>query len=229
MDNRRAQVPAVHLAVCVPNTGTVTTDFWSSFFQMMCYMSTTLFEEGQARTVDVIEKRSSNLPRLRQECLEDAILKGANYALFVDSDQSFPHDTAHRLLAHKKTCVAANIALKTMPSFPTARQKSVSPMGVPVTSDPWKKGIEKVWRVGSGIMLVDLNAVKELPRPWFQITFDEPTGQLVGEDWYFVDKLQQAGHEVFIDHDLSRLCGHVGQFVYGHPHIPQSEVQEKAA
>jgi hypothetical protein len=50
----------------------------------------------------------------------------------------------------------------------------------------------------------------------------------MGEDWYFVKKLSEAGADIWIDHDLSRQIGHVGDFVYGHPHIPAIDM-EKAA
>lgn len=215
------------LALCVPSMGSWKADFGLCFSSMLVHMAHTPFEMDQQRRIDVIDRRSSNLPRVRQECLEDAILKGATHALFMDSDQTFPHDTAHRLLAHKKQVVACNIALKTIPSFPTARNRGPAAFGVPVTSDPWKTGLEKVWRVGSGIMLVDLALVKQLPKPWFEITYDQASGQFRGEDWYFVEKLEKAGADIWIDHDLSRQIGHTGDFVYGHINIPQ--IEEKAA
>lgn len=228
LDARYDSKPDVRLAVCVPSTGTWKSDFGISIVQMLTYMATTLFEADQKRRVDVIDKRSSNLCRVRRECLEDALLKGCTHALFIDSDQSFPHDTAHRLLSHKKEVVAANVALKTVPSFPTARARGASPQGVPITSDPGKHGLERVWRVGAGVLLVDMELVKRTPKPWFEIRWDAKVGAECGEDWFFIERLQAAGAEVFVDHDLSREVGHVGDFVYGHIHIPSIEM-EKAA
>lgn len=228
LESREEEKPKVHLAVCVPSLGEWKSDFGLSLVQMFGFMSCTLFEIGQKRRVELIDKRSSNLPRVRRECVEDALLKGCTHLLFIDSDQTFPHDMAHRLLAHKKEVVAANVAIKTMPSFPTARNRGPSPMGVPVTSDEGKKGLEKVWMIGAGILLVDMELVKRTPRPWFEIRWDEKTGVEMGEDWYFIKKLSEAGADIWVDHDLSKQVGHVGQFVYGHVHVPSIGMEQAA-
>ena len=228
LEARNEVKPSVHLAVAVPSNGVWMADFGLSLVQMFAYMSTSMFADGEHREVAFIDKRSSNLPRSRHECVEDAILKGCTHLLFIDSDQTFPHDTAHRLLAHKKQVVGANIALKTMPSYPTARARGSAPFGVPISSSAEKTGLEKVWRIGCGLVLVDLAIVRDIPRPWFSIEYDQKTGQFEGEDWYFMRKLEAAGAEIWIDHDLSKQVGHVGQFVYGHPHVPAIELEQAA-
>lgn len=220
----------VKLAICIPSLGDWKADFGYSLTQMCVYMSAALFEEGQSREVLFIDKRTSNLPRSRQECLEDASLQDCTHALFVDSDQTFPMDTAHRLLGWKKPIVACNIPLKTIPSFPTARARGPTAFGVPVYSNSSSNpmGLEKVWRVGSGVMLIDCSILKSIPKPWFELRYSDKHQQFVGEDWYFVGKAEAAGFDTFIDHDLSRHIGHVGNFQYTHAHIPQMQ-EEKAA
>lgn len=228
LEARREEKAAVRIGICIPSTGVWMADFGSALVQMMCYTSFMPFEIGQERHVDLIEKRSSNLPRLRQELLEDAILRECTHAVMIDTDQFFPQDTLHRLLAHKRQAVAANIALKTNPSFPTARNRGPGPFGVPVTSEPGKKGLEKVWRIGAGLILVDLALVKRIPRPWFEIRYNEKLGQFMGEDWYFIEKLEAAGADIWIDHDLSREVRHVGLSSYGHELIPALGLEEAA-
>ena len=63
----------------------------------------------------------------------------------------------------------------------------------------------------------------------FEIRWSDKHSQFVGEDWFFVQKVEQAGFDTFIDHDLSRHVGHVGNFQYTHSHIPVVEDLEKAA
>lgn len=221
----------IKLALCIPNE----TSFWMADFgycltQMCVYIAAQLFEEGQQREVVLIDKRSSNLPRSRQECLEDALMQDCTHALFIDTDQIFPRDTAHRLLAWKKPIVAANIPLKVYPSFPTARAKSNGPFGTPVYSHSkhTPAGIEKIWRVGSGVMMIDLAILKSIPKPWFELRYSDKHQQFVGEDWYFVGKAEEAGFDTYIDHDLSRHVSHVGVFQYTHAHIPLVD-EEKVA
>lgn len=219
----------VKLALCIPClSGDVKMDFAHCLAQMSVIIATTPFEEGQHRELLFLEKRTSNLPRARQELLEDAQLQNCTHALFLDTDQSFPMDLLHRLIAHKKPVVACNIALKTLPSFPTARARGPSDFGTPVFSNGNQTGLEKVWRVGTGVMLIDLAVLKNLPKPWFETVWDAKNEQFQGEDWYFVDKLQKAGVEVHIDHQVSREIGHIGNFTYTHAHMAQYEQQEAA-
>lgn len=215
-------VPPVKLGICIPNMGMAHMDFVISLTQMCVFIGSKLFEQGQDRTVTVMDKRTSMLSRSRQECLEDALNQQCTHALFLDTDQSFPADTAHRLLEWKKPVVGCNIALKTMPSFPTARLRGATPFGVPLTS-VGKEGIEKVWRVGAGIMMIDLSILKAIPKPWFECRYSDKNQQFVGEDWYFCQKVEEAGHEIFTDHSLSVQVGHVGTFVFNHGNIPVAD------
>jgi hypothetical protein len=222
--------PHTKLALCIPSNGDWKADFGYCLAQLVVYCSSALFYEGKTREVLFIDKRTSNLPRSRQECLEDALMQDCTHALFLDTDQTFPMDTAHRLMRWNKPVVACNIPLKVIPSFPTARARGATPFGVPIFSNSKSnpQGLEKVWRVGSGIMMIDLSILVGIEKPWFEIRYSDKHSQFVGEDWYFVKKCEDAGVDVFIDHDLSRHVGHVGTFQYTHAHIPAVE-QEAAA
>jgi hypothetical protein len=222
-----AQQSAIRLAICVPSLGSWAADFGLSLARMCCWMAGNPFVKGEQHYADFFEKRGSNLPRNRQESLEDAILKDCTHALFLDTDQSFPHDTAHRLFNAHKVCVAANIPCKTIPAFPTARLRSATPFGTPIGS-MGKTGLERVWRIGCGVMMVDLNAVMRMPKPWFEIRYDAACGSFLGEDWFFCQQLEAAGHEIYVDHDLSRQVGHMGDYLYTHLNIPPEEVKEAA-
>lgn len=222
------------LAICIPSAGTWEADFGYSLCQLVVYCASALFFENEHREVLFIDKRTSNLPRSRHECLEDAVMQNCTHALFLDTDQTFPMDTAHRLIRWKKPIVAANIPLKIMPSYPTARARSSSPFGTPVYSNVAHgvnppQGLEKVWRVGAGVMMIDLSILEKMEKPWFEIRYSDKHAQFVGEDWYFVKKAEDAGFDTFIDHDLSRHIGHVGKFQYTHAHIPALEQLAEAA
>lgn len=221
----------IKLALCIPSAGEWKADFGFCFAQMCVYIASALFEEGQSREAIIVDKRTSMLPRSRQECLEDALMQDCTHALFLDTDQAFPMDTAHRLIRWKKPIVACNIALKMNPSFPTARAKNHTAFGVPIYSNgPHSPvGLEKVWRVGAGVMLIDMSIMRSIPKPWFEICYSAKSGQFVGEDWYFVGKAEEAGHECFIDHELSRQIGHVGNFNYTHAAIPVVDEERAAA
>lgn len=167
----------------------------------------------------VHNKRGSILANMRQDMVTQAIENHATHLLFIDSDQTFPRDTFHRLMKHKKQVVAANIATKVIPSSPTARLKGNGSLGIPIATMEASPELEEVWRVGTGIMLINLNIFKrkELKTgPWFTQRWNEETNAYVGEDWAFCEELEKAGVKLYIDHKVSLEIGHLGTLNYGH-------------
>jgi hypothetical protein len=149
----------------------------------------------------------------REKLLHDMTeLWGATHILWLDADMTFPPDTALRLLTHitdrdagKFECdvVAANYVTRVPPSRPTARKDGQC------VSSANDYGLSKVDHVGMGVFLMDASIVKDLPRPRFWYSTETET-----EDVYFCRLLRKAGHEIWIDHDLSKEVGHVGQHTY---------------
>jgi hypothetical protein len=165
----------------------------------------------------VINKRTSILPKGRQEMVQDALKMKCTHLLFIDTDQTFPSDTAHRLIKHGKNIVGCNVATKTIPSSPTARLASEEwSGGTPLYTDPDSEGSVEVWRVGTGVMLLNLNLFEDLPLPWFPIKWEESIKDFRGEDWCFCEIASAAGHKIWVDQDLSKEIGHVGNFTYTH-------------
>lgn len=158
----------------------------------------------------------SILSRSREKLTNIALARGVSHMLFLDADMTFQPDVVHRLAAHKKWVVAANCATKTVPASTTARLKGPTPAGQQVFSDPNKQGLEKVWRVGTGIMLIDMRVFTKIKKPWFPIVYRPEIDDYQGEDWSFCEKLEQVGIAIYVDHDVSRGVGHCGSFVYGH-------------
>ena len=65
-------------------------------------------------------------------------------------------------------------------------------------------------------MLIKLEILKKIPKPWFLVTYDIEEDEFTGEDWFFCGVLEKAGIEIFIDHDLSKHVGHMGTLEYTH-------------
>jgi hypothetical protein len=140
----------------------------------------------------------------REKLLHDVTeLWGATHILWLDTDMTFPRDTALRLLKHDKEIVAANYVTRVLPSRPTARKdgKCVSSGDV--------NGLETVDHVGMGVFLMSTHLVPHLPRPRFWYSTETET-----EDVYFCRLLRSAGHDIWVDHDLSHSVGHIGQHTY---------------
>jgi hypothetical protein len=57
--------------------------------------------------------------------------------------------------------------------------------------------------------------LKALKPPLFMMEWVPDTGGYCGEDIYFCQVAQEAGFDVWIDHDLSQNILHVGRMAYG--------------
>jgi len=84
--------------------------------------------------------------------------------------------------------------------------------GQRIATRPDSSGLEAVDSVGLAVMLMRTDVVADLARPWFR--HDYEAGADVGEDVSFCRRLRLAGHEILIDHDLSKEIGHIGAYTY---------------
>lgn len=155
---------------------------------------------------------SSLLPKARQEILNTACRDDFTHLLFIDDDMTFPADLVDRLVAHEKRVVGVNAVRK--------RQYLLLHTAVDMEGgllDSRKKsGLEEVLRMGLGVVLIDLKSVREIPPPHFEGGWAPEVDDYTGEDYGFCRTMIAAGEKLYIDHDLSREIGHIGQAVYSH-------------
>lgn len=149
------------------------------------------------------------------EAVLHAIEVKADYIFMVDSDHKFPRNSLHRLLEHGKDIVAANCVTKTIPTKPTARQKAERVDGEMVISHG-KTGIEKVWRVGTGMMLVHMGVFRNIGPAVFDMKWRPDVKTFQGEDWSMCEAMEKAGYDIWVDHDLSNEVTHIGPLHYLH-------------
>jgi len=151
---------------------------------------------------------SSILPYARSWLCESAVKAGATHILLLDSDMTYPADTAHRLLQGVERCggfVAANCVTRRPPIRWTARAND----GAPHSSSPdelpqWSA----VRTVGVAVAMLRADVWEKLERPAFNFGLT-PKGW-VGEDIWFCERLHAAGVSPVVDNFLSREIGHVG-------------------
>jgi len=218
----------LRVSVAIPSPGVWVDDFGMSLLGLtVATMSEPVRVGSESRKVVLIphKHRSSILPNARNFFMEEALRAKSDYLLFVDTDQTFPPDTLRQLLKWDVPVVAANIATREKPAFPTARKKSDKLGGDPVYSIPGvSKGLETVWRVGTGVMLVNLHTIRRLsnkvePEPWFSMEWTPAQRRYEGEDWGFCRWLEERKVPIRIDHDLSLQIGHVGSYRFTHADV----------
>lgn len=212
-------------------------DLWHEKFSMsLCYMLThwqhVPLGKFRNEEVKVESVKGSMLPNMRLDLVKRTRALNMTHLLFVDTDQTYPRDTLHRLIKHDVDVVACNIATKQIPAQPTARlwHPELGPRGVgeKLYNDP-SKGLQKVWRVGTGVMLIRLTVFDKIGLNVWGMPWQEGPQRYQGEDWSFVEACEKAGIDVYVDHAVSEEVKHWGLYGYDHNvvgetvHVPGKE------
>lgn len=156
--------------------------------------------------------------KARQELVDEVLKHEADYILFLDADMRFPPDALIRLFNHNVPIVGINYAKRGFPSeFVALKRVGIGVEGERLRTTEDSTGLEDVEAVGGGCLLIRTDVLADLPdpieQPWFQNEY-LGNGQWMGEDVYFCRLLREAGHRIFVDHDLSKDCSHIGQYEY---------------
>lgn len=203
------------ITVCVPAHDRVHALWAHDFAGMMTYTAAAI---GDRVAIRLSMMTNTYIQRARQELVEEALEKGTHYILFVDADMRFPKDALIRLLAREKPVVGINYSTRRVPSNFIALKQEKPELGgfrsnrCPTFED--STGLEKVWATGGGLLLLKATVFQNLPKPWFHLEYNDEDGSIVGEDVYFCRLLGEHGWDVFIDHDLSKMVCHMGDFDY---------------
>lgn len=148
----------------------------------------------------------SILPFNRQKLCQRALEGGWTHILMVDSDMEFQPNILEKLLRHRQAIVAANCMARREPYYLTAKAEDGSDIDTTTEST----GIEKAWRVGTGVILIHLDVFRAIPLPWWAFEWIPERYCFRGEDYGFCEKAKAAGFDLYIDHDVSKLVKHRG-------------------
>lgn len=213
---------SLNVVVAVPSMSTWHAEFAMCLIGMIGYFNNTRVKNAHVQQLRVVNSRGSILPNLRLEGLKAAKAHDASHILWIDSDHEFPVDLLNRLLAREKDVVAINHVTKTFPACPTGRSFSKdNSRGEVVFTDPASTGLEKVWRIGTGTMLMSKRAYSQVPHEAFGMIYEREADSFRGEDWGLCAALEEVGCPIYVDHDLSLECSHIGNFRYSHEFVGQ--------
>lgn len=203
-----------NLVVGVPSGSTWHAQFGLSLVNMMAAFNVQRVADYERQSARVVNVRSSILPNNRLNLVKAARAANASHLLFLDSDHTFPKDLVHRLARHHKLIVAANCVTKQIPASPTARGKAEDPEGVPIFTDLNSRGLESVWRIGTGVMLIHMSVFDKIGLDVWGMHYLPRDCTYQGEDWAFCAAVEQAKIPLYIDHDVSKEIGHIGSYEY---------------
>jgi hypothetical protein len=209
-------LPDALVMIGIPSGSTWEADFGMSMLSLIAHSSGRTPENYASLACAVNNVKGSILPQSRQQLVRKAQEMKATHILFLDSDMTFPGWSLIKLLELGVDVAAANCVTKSIPPNPTARFKGDTPDGEVVYHyDYVEEGgpdTVDVWRVGTGVMLIDMKVFDRIEKPWFPIEYDGE--RLVGEDWGFCKKCEEAGIKLTVDVELSMSIGHIGRLEF---------------
>lgn len=177
----------------------------------------------------------------RQELLEALVEQGVTHMLWLDSDMRFPRDSLIRLLKHNVPLVGINYSTRQIPPRYVAikRMGTDERVGENLVTGPDSTGLEEVDALGFGMVLMKMHPYvdamfadrKPEDPPFFFFEWLPKRKIQKGEDVMFCEAWRKAGGVVYVDHDLSKECAHVGSFEYriGHVNAWQELAAREAA
>lgn len=204
----------VRLIVGVPSSGSTPMGFTyclSAFIAYTCHNGIPSCP-GVHLEMDMAIQEGSSIHQNREKIVMDAIECGATHLLFLDHDMAFQSTILDRLFSRRKPIVVTNYVFK-QDHPPEWVAVSLDNERIPVTDDAI--GIEPVAASGFGVSLFDLKVFETIPQPWFAPEWLPKGKRYTTEDYPFFRRARKAGHEVWLDHDASRLItGHIGTKIY---------------
>jgi len=149
---------------------------------------------------------SCNLAQARDSIVSQALLNGASHLLMCDTDQTYPPDTIARLASHDVDVCGVLVHRRWPPFDPIFMRGSLKTGYEHVLEDAMYSGkLIEIDATGTGCLLINMSIFDEMCGPWFK--FDTIRGSVVGEDFYFCNRIREAGFRIFVDTSIE--VGHL--------------------
>lgn len=202
--------------IAVPSLGQWAAPFGVALVNLMSTFTSRGIPGYSSISARVLHVQSSILPKNRFDAVQRAREFKATHLMFLDSDQTFPPDTIHRLASHHKLVVGANSVTKSIPAHPVCRVKSEEPHGAFLYTDPDSTGLVPCWRLATGVLLINMSVFDKIGDGVWDMKYLPERNTYQGEDWSFCEACEAAGIPIYIDHDVSKEVGHIGLMNYTH-------------
>lgn len=198
----------IRLVIAVPTAGTVRMGFAYSIAGLIARVAAegipTRPESVIAIRMDVVE--SSVIHSNREALCKRAIGADMTHLLFLDDDMIFEPQALDIMLGRRQQVVCTNYLIKTdNPDF-----VAVGLNGRRLPTLPESTGIQPIAYSGFGVSLFEVEVFKRTPQPWFLPKFIPESDTYTTEDNPFYERVRDAGHQVYLDHDASKLVSHLG-------------------
>ena len=201
--SKKPETRPMKLAICIPSGDQVYVQFALSLVNLVTDCTLCGIETA------CIVQQSSVVEWGRELLVKKAQEINADYMLFLDTDMTFPHDTARRLIDRNVDVICTNAARRRSPY--TSVVKYFPGHGDAPAADPTNEEVSKLIGLSTGVLLVKMSVFDKISKPYFQVSFKEGVEDFLGEDYYFGKKLSlEGGIDSHCDNVLSKEIGHIG-------------------
>lgn len=188
------------VAICVPVRDLVT----AAFTYSLSMLTKKCGEAGVKVSLHMV--MGSEIAMQRQQLVDEALQTDCTHILWLDSDMKFPTNVLEALLSYDKDIIACNYSTRVPPHRPVAF-KMEGNLDSRVFNTT---GVEEIFAVGMGCMLVKREVYERIERPHFSVAWNDDFTNLVGEDVFFCKKAKENGYTVWLENELSQKLAHVG-------------------
>lgn len=196
------------ICIGIPCTGTVRIETVLSLIGIL---------QKTPHEVFVAYRTGCYIEQNRTELIKTAIKENCEKIFFLDSDIIVEPDVINKLIALDKPVIGAAYNNR---SFEKQGDKMLLYSNVKIADEEGNlsavrelpKEPFKCVGVPTGAMLVNIETVKKLPQPWFDLEYFEDGSLKTGEDIYFCYLCRDNGVEVWCDPTIQ--IGHIGTFTY---------------
>jgi hypothetical protein len=206
-------VRKIRLLIGVPSRGTAPIGFTLSLVRMTNHvLRAGLPSCGSDEVSWTMRTAVGTQVFLNREVLaETALSMDTTHLLFLDDDMVFEPGLLDCLLSRQRPIVCVNYPQKAYP----LKFVAMGLDGEWVATTKESTGLQSVARCGFGVMLIETEVFLKFSQPWFAPDFRQvgvnPARFIYDmEDDKFCDRAREAGYEINLDHDASKLVGHVG-------------------
>ena len=214
----------VKLYLSVPSCREPKSGFNASFLGLSAYLlQKGIKDHNLIGIYPQIAAQASCLSQARQHSLSTALKEGFTHWLSLDDDMMFPANCVDQLIAHNAPVVTANYRKKNHTKVLGVCQG----IDDKILDSTGKTGTQKIGWMGGGLFLVDLEKIKHIPAPHFEVVWCKERQDYYDQDYYFSAKLRQHGIDILLDHDLSQQTKHIGDYLFEWPQVEQ-EISEAA-
>ena len=202
----------IKVAVCVPTSGQVKAWFAHSLAALMAYgNSLAQRPEAEAILLTLFMQETSVIHANRETLAKQALDWGATHVLFLDDDMVFDPRVLTIMLGRRHPMVACNYPKRGWPiTFTAVRPDGKSHL----TTREESTGLEEAAYAGFGVSLIERRVFEQTPKPWFLPLYLQDAEMYTTEDNPFCARIKAAGFATLVDHDASKMIGHVGMHTF---------------